>query len=167
MRITKKNRHLTVAMLIVLFGALVLSGCGKSDEYKERQSQANEAANRDTLEKVNIQEKLRRDEDGNSIGYVYVMSFGDFVGYYTIKGKISSNGSQLEPEDLVDCPYDGSAESCQTIDGPQDDGTYGAGDPGIFFFTTEGAMVVTSLDYLYADQPIASAINVPKLNPAG
>ena len=92
------------------------------------------------------------------------MSFGEFIGYYTIKGKISSNGSQVTPEDNVLCPYQ-TGESCLTTDGVQDDGTYGEGDPGIFFFTTEGAMVVTSLDYLYADQPIsAQGINVPKLN---
>ena len=33
----------------------------------------------------------------------------------------------------------------------------------IFFFTTEGTMVVTSLDYFYTTQPVATALDVPKL----
>ena len=43
----------------------------------------------------------------------------------------------------------------------KDDGTYGAGDPGNFFFTTDGVMVETSLDYIISNEPIA--IDVPRL----
>jgi hypothetical protein len=48
------------------------------------------------------------------------------------------------------------------VDGPQDDGSYGSGDPGIFFFLTNGTKVVTSLDYIQTDQPIPG-ITAPKL----
>lgn len=36
-------------------------------------------------------------------------------------------------------------------------------DPGIFFFTTDGTMVHTSLDYLYSTTPLPTNVNVPKL----
>lgn len=151
------------SILIVLLGA----GWCSSDEYDQRQ--ADQAKKKEstvsTLEKRNLGEKIKRDEaSANKIGYVYLMTFGKFIGYYTIKGKISSNGSQLTAENDITCPSTSDYSSCVVVDGPQDDGTYGEGDPGIFFFTTEGAMVVTSLDYLYADQPIPAAIDVPKLN---
>lgn len=41
-------------------------------------------------------------------------------------------------------------------------GSYGGGDPGIFFFLTNGTKVVTSLDYIQTDQPIPG-VAAPKL----
>jgi len=155
---------IVVAALGLLFGAA--SCTGKSQELIDREKQNQAAKEKKTLEKENIARKLKLDEDPNRVGYVYIMSFGKFVGYYTIKGKISSNGSQLEPEDQILCPLNYttcSSDGYYVLDGPQDDGTYGEGDPGIFFFTTEGTMVVTDLDYLYSNQPIPAAIDVPKL----
>jgi hypothetical protein len=143
-------------------GVLLFGGCGYSEDYERRQQQVEEAQKKETLEKKNLARKLKLDEDANRVGYVYLMSFSKFIGYYTIKGKISSNGSQLEPEDQILQPYSGGERF--VVDGPQDDGTYGEGDPGIFFFTTEDVMVTTNLDYMYSSQPIPSAIQVPKLN---
>lgn len=141
--------------------AVSVGGC-YSSEYQEREQQqaAKKDTTKSTLEKVNLQRKIKLDEDSNRIGYVYLMSFSKPIGYYTIKGKISSNGSQLTPEQDIVRPYSGTY---LPVDGPQDDGTYGEGDPGIFFFTTEGTMVVTSLDYFYTTQPVATALDVPKL----
>jgi hypothetical protein len=155
-------KRITAALAIV--GLLFLTaGCFNNQEMAARKEQAKTAAAKSTLEKKNLERKIKLDEDANRIGYVYLMSFSKFMGYYTIKGKISSNGSQIEPEVQIECPYS-SSSSCVTIDGPQDDGTFGEGDPGIFFFTTEGTMVVTDLDYMYSTQPIPSAIDVPELN---
>lgn len=149
-----------IAAAALLFG---LSACTTSDYEKRKEQNDTQQVQGESQEQKNLKEKIARDEaSADKIGYVYIMSFGKFIGYYTIKGKISNNGSQLAPEDDIICRYSG--DSCQAVDGPQDDNTYGEGDPGVFFFTTEGAMVVTDLDYLYADQPIANAIDVPKLN---
>lgn len=160
------NKHLAtrilaaIAGLALLFGASACTSSVSYEEVKKRQEQAQQTAKKETLEKKNLERKLKLDEDANRIGYVYVMSFGKFVGYYTIKGKISSNGSQIDPEQLLLNPYSGEYV---VTDGPQDDGTYGEGDPGIFFFTTEGTMVVTDLNYMYSTQPIPTSIDVPKL----
>lgn len=153
-----------LAAALAIIGLFFVAGCTEPNgEYEQRKEQAKQAATKNTLEKKNLERKIKLDEDANRIGYVYIMSFGKFVGYYTIRGKISSNGSQVEPETQIECPYSTSA-GCVTIDGPQDDGTFGEGDPGIFFFTTEDVMVVTSLDYVYSSQPVPNVINVPKLN---
>lgn len=151
-----------IVILVATVGLVFsVSSCTESDYAARKQQQEAGKPQGETLEQANLKKKIKLDEDANRIGYVYVMSFSKFIGYYTIKGKISANGSQLAPEQEVICRY--SSDSCQAVDSSQDDGTFGTGDPGIFFFTTEGAMVVTDLDYMYSTQPIPTSINVPKL----
>jgi outer membrane murein-binding lipoprotein Lpp len=166
------NRTRTKVALaaVAALSALLLSGCtsgpGKTNtESSRRQLQAKKASG-STLEKTNLEEKRKREENPNAIGYVYLMNYGQIVGYYVTKGKISSSGSQATPTDQILYACDDGLSGCQavTVDGPQDDGSYGSSDPGIFFFTTEGVKVVTSLDYIQSDQPLA--VNAPKLNSA-
>lgn len=159
------NTRISKTIGAIFAGVLLVVGltaCSGGD-LAEREEKNKEVIVENSQEVKNLKEKIERDEaSAGKIGYVYIMTFGKFIGYYTITGKISSNGSQLAPEDDVVKPCSGCDRL--VVDGPQDDNTYGEGDPGIFFFTTEGAMVVTDLDYLYSDQPIANSIDVPKLN---
>ena len=140
---------------------LALSGCtnAATEAYEARQEQQQANAIKDSLEVANLEEKRDRENDTTAIRYLYLMSFGQIIGYYVTQGKISSNGSQLGPELEVVAP----CTSCdrQVVDSAQDDGSFGDGDPGIFFFTTDGTMVVTSLDYIQSDQPLA--IDIPRL----
>lgn len=119
---------------------------------------------RDSIERRNLRERLLRQNDPDRIGYVYILSFGKFIGYYTIKGKVSSTQSQMTPSDLTtrwDCGAECGSEL--VLEAPGDDGSYGPNEPGIFFFTTDGTMVQVSTDYIYSDQPL-SVNNVPELN---
>lgn len=157
------NKRFATMLAGGLAGILFLAGCsGTTAEEEARNEVQATKAQGQTLEKKNLEEKRKREEDPNAIGYVYVMSFGKIIGYYVTKGKISSNGSQATPEDEVlwTCKTN---HGCQpvVVDGPQDDGSYGDGDPGIFFFTEGGAKVVTNLDYIHMDAPLA--IEVPLL----
>jgi len=157
--------------------ALVLTGCTGDDKkgaQSSGQAQTEEAfrqqsgavpypANelKDSLERRNLKERLLRTNNPSAIGYVYLLSFSKPLGYYTIKGKVSSTQSQMTTDNLVIDRCSGS--TCPVVvNAPGDDGSYGANEPGIFFFTTEGAMVTTDLDYVYSDQPIP--FDVPKLN---
>lgn len=121
----------------------------------------------DSLERRNLRERLMRFNDPDKIGYVYFIQFGKFLGYWTIKGKISSTQSQMTPSDLTtrwDCGTDCGSEL--VLEAPGDDGSYGPNEAGVFFFTTEGAMVQVPEDsYFYSDQPV-SINNVPELNAA-
>lgn len=115
------------------------------------------------LERKNIAERLRRFSAQNKTGYLYLMSFGKFVGYYVIKGKISSVQSQMTNGNQV---WDsGSGEQGETVvDSIGDDGSFGpneGGDRGIFFFTSNDTMVETTLDWVYSDQVLN--IDVPNL----
>jgi len=118
----------------------------------------------DSLERRNLRERLLRQNKPNSIGYVYLLGMnGSYVGYYAIKGKVSSTQSQMTTTDLVQGCGSGNSYSCAvTVPAPGDDGSYGANEPGIFFFTTEGVLVTTSMDYIVSDAPLP--VSAPKLN---
>lgn len=154
----KRKSTLIILCIVGFLAIILLSGCSDTSEFDKRK-EANKVTNKVTLEKTNLKERIRRQERPTAIGYVYLVNFGKPFGYYVIKGKVSSSGSQLGPEDDIICRYAG--DSCQAVDGPQDDGTYGQGDPGIFFFTADGTMVETSMEYIYSDKPMA--IEVPLL----
>lgn len=151
------KHKLGTVVATVAVAALALTGCtGPSDLQKRQESQkSSQIVN--SLEKQNLQKKRDREENPDAIRYLYLMNYGQIVGYYITKGKISSNGSQVGPETEV-VWHSGNAF---TLDSAKDDGTYGVGDPGVFFFTTDDVMVETSLDYIMSDQPLA--IDVPRL----
>jgi hypothetical protein len=145
----------------VLLSSLLLTGCIASDqEYEERKELQSQTELKDSLEQNNLGEKRDRENNPTAQRYVYLMNFGTIVGYYIIVGKVSSSGSQIAPEQEVIRQYSEGF----ILDSAKDDGTYGDGDPGIFFFTADGIMVETSLDYVVSDAPLA--IDVPRLEVA-
>lgn len=152
----KLSKKITLSVASIMIAGIALTGCGTSDLQKRQETQKTSQIS-NSLEKQNLQKKRDREENPTAVRYLYVMNFGKIVGYYVTEGKVSSNGSQIGPETEV--IYSNS--SGYTLDSAKDDGTYGQGDPGIFFFTTDGVMVETSLDYIQSDAPIS--IDVPRL----
>lgn len=152
-------KRIYAPIALALAATLALSGCGNSTSYEERKDLQKSTTLKNSLEKANLKEKLQRENDPTAVRYVYLMNFGQIVGYYVIEGKVSSSGSQLAPEEEFVRPCSG----CDgfTTDSAQDDGTYGTGDPGIFFFLADGTMVSTTLDYVESDTPMR--IDVPRL----
>lgn len=158
-----RTKKIIATVVAVILGAFILAACEPTTDQKQRDADA--AAVRTimdgpSLEKTQLQERLKRQNKASAIGYVYLLNFGEPFGYYVIKGKVSNAGSQLAPEDALIRACDSCSDRIP-VDGPQDDGTYGTGDPGIFFFTAEGTLVETSIDYIFTDQPMD--IDVPKL----
>lgn len=145
-----KNKIATTVACVAV-ASVALTGC--TTEYDKRKAAQNTSQIVNSLEKQNLEKKRDREENPDSIRYLYLMNYGQIVGYYVTKGKVSSNGSQVGPESEI--------ISSHVLDSAKDDGTYGIGDPGIFFFTTDDVMVETSLDYIQSDQPLA--IDVPRL----
>jgi hypothetical protein len=135
-----------------------LAACSGPTEYEKRKQEQSKSQITNSLEKQNLEKKRDKEEDPSAVRYLYLMNFGQIVGYYVTQGKVSSNGSQVGPETEVIKGWNGDG---YVLDSAKDDGTFGAGDPGIFFFTTDGVMVETSLDYVMSDAPIA--IDVPRL----
>jgi hypothetical protein len=153
------NKRFTAAAGIILAASIALTATACDTKVTEREAkQAASQTQGESLEIKNLKAKRDREENPSTERYLYVMSFGKIIGYYVTKGKISSNGSQIGPElELANRSYRDSS----VLDSAQDDGSYGDGDPGIFFFTSDGTMVVTNLDYIQSDAPLD--IDVPRL----
>lgn len=113
-----------------------------------------------TTERANVAERHKRFSKRDKVGYVYLVSFGKILGYYVIKGKVSSNSSQLTTSDLI---IDSCTSSVCTdvVAAPTDDGSYGPNEEGVFFFTADDTLVSTSSEYIYSDQPLN--LDVPRL----
>lgn len=165
-----------VTALAALALAASLTACSSRGDQGENSDKMMKARNdkvasivlcgtpNDGLECANLKEKLKRDEDPNRITYVYLVSqTGTVYGYYVAKGKISSNQSQLAPNDQVldICP--GSTTTCWTVmEAPNDNGSSGPDTDGVFFFTPDGNMIETNVNFIKSDRPMV--LNVPLLS---
>lgn len=111
---------------------------------------------KDSLERRNLREKLLRYNSPSKISYIYLLSdTGGIYTFFTIKGKVSSNQSQMTTQDLVQSCGQNSSYSCAvTVGAPGDDGSYGPNEDGIFFFTVDGVMITWNGRYLLTDAPL-------------
>jgi hypothetical protein len=184
MRLSKRTFRTVMAIFIAVaiaaaVMATVSSGAvnalaGKPDWWKQQEKVSDTIAQnmtaavpfpialeKDSLERRNLVARLTRFAKPDKVGYLYVMSFGKFVGYYVVKGKITSTQSQLtNTTQTWDCGHDCE----QAVPSIGDDGSFGpneGGDRGVFFFTQTGVMVETTLDWIYSDAPLH--IDVPNL----
>ncbi len=122
-----------------------------------------------SLERANLIRRTNLWNDESKVSYIYLISFGKVMAFYTIKGKVSSVNSQLTNTDQLtwkcvkaDGTYDdngycnsfGENVVSGSIPSPSEDGSYGTNGDGIFFFTTEGTYVEWSGEYMLADQPL-------------
>lgn len=98
--------------------------------------------------------------------YVYLISYGNILGYYVADGKPAATTSYLTPEEKFEEGVDvGDSYGDVLVSAPDIDGTWGFNNPGIRFFTAEGTAVEwggVGATYIYSDAPLP--LNVPKLN---
>lgn len=187
------NRRATAALAAcTAAGALLLTGCTGSSSADKAQAANNNLAGStyqkfnaavpypyangmpsDPLERKNLAKRLTQYNSKGSTNYVYVFAgmTDKVIGYYVIRGKVSSTSSQMTSTQVnVHCGYSGDHQSC-TNDAIGDDGSYGpdeGGQMGVFFFTTTGTLVETDQPFLVSSQPIKLYANVPQLDaPAG
>jgi hypothetical protein len=166
-----------VALVALIVVAVAIAGkpkWQKADEkvsdyiatVMERAVPYPQAQMKDSQERRNLRERLLRFNKQKKIGYVYLLGMnGNFVGYYAINGKVSSTSSQLTTtEQTWDC---GNADGACSVPSIGDDGSFGpneGGDDGVFFFTTNGVLVETTMDFIYSDSPLP--VHAARLNPA-
>lgn len=106
----------------------------------------------DSLERANISKRLTTFSDPNKLSYIYLVSFGKVMAFYTVKGKITSGSKRLTPSDqLVDNSY---TNDQYVVQAPELDGTYGNSADYIYFWTTDGVYVQWNGEYMMADQPL-------------
>jgi hypothetical protein len=114
----------------------------------------------DSLERANIIEHLKRNNQPDRVRYIYLLAdTGGIYAYYVIKGKVTSTGAQLTPTDDFAKPC-GSCDR-YVVQGPTDDGSFGGDEGGIYFFTDTGVEVQWNGRWLLTDAPMR--INTPTL----
>lgn len=166
----------TLIALLTAAGLIVsLSACDTGDTTREKDAALSKTAYqqqvaaepypaaqlKNSLERGNLARRLLEENKKNAIRYIYLLGdTGTYIGYYTIKGKVSSNQSQMQPQDDLEHPCSGCDR--YVVDGPGDDGSYGEDAEGQFFFTTEGVYVTTDMRYIVSSQPLP--VNAPKMN---
>lgn len=185
MRVNTKR----VAATAALVGALAAgaTACGGHKSSNEQAKQNNLSATKSTefsaavpypfanqlpsdpLELKNLSARLTQYNSKGNTNYVYIFAgmTDKVIGYYVIRGKVSSTGSEMTSRSInVHCGYGGTNESC-TNTAVGDDGSYGpseGGDQGVFFFTTTGNLVETDQPFLVSSQPIKIYSSVPQLD---
>lgn len=85
---------------------------------------------------------------------------GQPVAYMSVKGKITSGSKRLNPPQKIECIDYPTSASCsyETVDAPNDEGTYGHSAEYIYFWTMDGQYVQWNGKYLYSDQPFRTRI---------
>lgn len=115
-------------------------------------------------ERKNVAKRAEIFNNEEKISYIYLVSYGKVMSFFTVQGKVSSLRSYMTPvEQIVDrfgkpCvdndSWCSSSGMTHIISAPDIDGTYGENVEGIFFFTTEGAYVEWKGEYMMSDQPL-------------
>lgn len=87
------------------------------------------------------------------LGYIVLFAGNTVVGNFVVDGKVSSLNSFLTPDsEYYELVYGGTYSKANEWLADVD-GSYGANDDGIFFFTVDGKYIEYSGDYLYSDIP--------------
>lgn len=178
------NRRSVKAAAGLTFVAALLAACtssgpdpkspqGKKQKQLEDVTAAQEAAVpypaaelKNPLDRRNLADRLRRNNNPNAISYLYILSnTGIPIGYFVLKGKLTSTESQLLPSDNIIDACGKSTEYCpEVVQGQGDDGTYGPNEGAVFGFTAQGVMVTIRFEnWFQSDAPVA--LNVPDLTP--
>lgn len=167
------KKLLIVAVLFL--GLVSLTGC--SLDTQTNNSYANDAAKVESTqgrvqksvpiptivtsaERKNISGRATFFDNENLTTYIYLLSKqGSVVGFYPVRGKVSSLNSYLTPVDKL-VKWDGSTcdyytSNCFVVSAPDIDGAYGENADGIFFFTADtGAYVEWNGEYMVSSQPL-------------
>jgi hypothetical protein len=105
-----------------------------------------------SLERKNLVERLERINQQNMSGFIYLISQGQVMASYPVRGKVTSLKAYLMAGETAHSvqgnPY--------TLEQPDYDGAYGQNAEGIFFFTADtNAYVEWAGEYLFSDQPLS------------
>jgi hypothetical protein len=140
-------------------GALQKAQQATTNAYEQKLTTAEPyplSAMNDSAERANLSARLIRLNDPNKIGYVAgLSSTGQVIAYWTIRGKVSSMGSELTvTQNLVHINNSGTG----VVDSMGDDGSYGpeeCASTGVFFFTEQtDALVEWCGPWVYSDAPL-------------
>lgn len=152
-----------IVWFFVISLLLILVGCDDTPmdkEYKLNSAQIDKFQQTQPIPKIDFSntrdaviKRIERWSDPNKISYIYLVSYGRVMAFYTVKGSVESKRSYLSP---VLRPL-GTMNDSSIVDAPDVDGTYGDNADSIFFFNSDNVYVEWSGDFLWVDQPLQFA----------
>lgn len=162
---SRKRKLVAIVAAVLVAVGTTAGSCGGADKTEQNDPTAGanfEAQKKsvpvpqlqDSLERRNISEHIKRNNQAERVRYIYLISqVGTVFAYYTIKGKVTSAGAQLTPtDDIVDAC--GSSHCPLVVQGPTDDASFGGDEGGIYFFTTDDQEVQWNGEWLLYDKPM-------------
>ncbi|XOU93871.1 MAG: hypothetical protein ACNFW9_03420 [Candidatus Kerfeldbacteria bacterium] len=175
-----KNHIIFIAIAMAIL--LLTIGCGKNKEFSnsskavsniQAKDQLKTAENferlykavpppelQDSQERRQLVKRLNRFNVANKISFIYIIDFGKIIGFFTVKGKVSSVNSMLTcTEQLVDDGFgtgtgENGRDNVHIVPSPDLDGSYGTNGKGVFFFTDLDIYVEWNGTYMLSDQYI-------------
>lgn len=110
-----------------------------------------------SLERINLKRYLQEINKEDRISYIYLISYGKVMAFYTLKGKVTYCSSKLTTRDQVievGTHRSSGGFSRHVVESPGLDGSYGPSEDAIFFWTTEGVLVQWRGDYMWCSEPL-------------
>lgn len=108
-----------------------------------------------SLEREQLNERNLRWNDPNKVSYIYLLSdMGTIIGYFPIKGKVSSVNSKLTTNQQMIRRYNTSSSGSGVVESPSMDGSYGSNGDAVFFFLSDGTYMEWAGKYLLCDNYI-------------
>ncbi len=111
----------------------------------------------DSQERRQLVKRLERFNVATKISYIYLIDRGQIMGFFTVKGKVSSVNSMLTcTAQLVNdgnSTYNGR-DNVHVVASPDLDGSYGSNGDAIFFFNDQDVYVEWNGVYMLCDQYI-------------
>lgn len=107
-----------------------------------------------SLERKAIVKRLNMFEDENKVSYIYLISFGKIMAFYTVKGKVTSGSKRLTTNEKLVSADLGEHYGSIKVEAPSLDGTYGGSSDYIFFWTTDDTYIQWNDAYMLCDKPL-------------
>ena len=162
-----KKTFLISILILFGLGTTMLTGCNVENESVQKTEQKKVEENQNklsnavplpklttSLERINIKKRLELFDNENKISYIYLISYGKVMGFYTIKGKVSSGSKRLTTNQKLVNGDRGDNYGDFVMESPSLDGAYGSSDTYIFFWTTDGIYVQWNGEYMLVDEPL-------------
>ena len=163
---------LSLAVVLVVILVTFVAGCsqmpktGKTTKQEMELTEKNHAGLIKAVppprlstsqERKNLVRRLKTFNSDSKISYVYLIDFGKVMGFYVVKGKISSVNSKLTTGDQIIRTTGAGSWSTSVIESPQLDGSYGTNGDAVFFYTADGTYVEWNGLYMQCDKPLKMA----------
>lgn len=153
--------------LIILILGVLLTGCGVETGSSTKKEMELTEVNHSKLvkavppprlstsqERRNLVKRLTRFNSETKVSYIYLISYGKVMAFYTVKGKVSSVNSLLTTPDQIITVGSSSNWRRYKVSSPDLDGSYGSNGDAIFFFTAGDVYVEWRGDFMLCDQPL-------------